>query len=105
MRFIHEVFDLACGKRMPSQVIAVAHEAAALLAAKAVEDDCSPGDWMGSEGVYSLSGLLSTLASQGVCDAEDLALDLPPMPTELDERAGSLALWIAEELYPWPQAA
>lgn len=58
-----------------------------------------------SEGIYSLSDLLYTLASQGVSDAEGLASDLPPMPTELDERAGGLALWIAERLYPWPEAA
>ena len=90
---------------IPVPVIAAANEAGALLAAQAVEDNCTPETWMGSEGMYRLSDLLSTLSQYGVDGAEDIASDLPPMHTELDERAGSLALWIAEELYPWPQVA
>ncbi|MDE2129501.1 MAG: hypothetical protein KGJ74_07530 [Betaproteobacteria bacterium] len=90
---------------MPMPIIAAAHEAGALLAAQAVEDNCSPETWMGSEGLYRLSDLVLTLASHRVDGAEDISMGLPPMDKDADERAGGLALWIAEELYPWPQAA
>ena len=90
---------------MPIPIIAAAHEAGALLAAQAIEDNCSPEAWMGSEGIFRLSDLLSTLSQYGVDGAEDIAADLPPMDERLDELAGGLALYISERLYPWPQAA
>ena len=90
---------------MSIPIIAAAHEAGALLAAQAVEDDCSPETWMGCEGIFQLSDLVLALAAHRVDGAEDIATDLQPMATDMDERAGSLALWIAEELYPWPEAA
>ena len=90
---------------MPIPIIAAAHEAGALLAAQAIEDNCSPEAWMGSEGLYLLSDLLSTLVVFHVDGAEDIAMGLPPMDERLDELAGGLALYISEKLYPRREAA